>query len=80
MDIDLRTHVKIYLDWNKQGRSFSASNPFNNLFVNVFSVNNSGYPHFISLNFVDYPIIADSQFPVSLESFSERLSILMGGY
>jgi hypothetical protein len=43
-----------------QGRSFSASNPFNNLFVNVFSVNNSEYPYFISLNFVDHPVIADS--------------------
>ncbi len=41
------------------GRTSSTSNPFNNLLVNVFSVNNSEYPYFISLNLVDYPVIAD---------------------
>ena len=59
-------------------KNCSASNPFNNIPVNIFSVDNSEYPHFISLNFVDYPVIADSQFPVSFEGFSERLSVSLG--
>jgi len=41
------------------GRTSSTSNPFNNFLVNVFSVNNSEYPYFISLNLVDYSVIAD---------------------
>ncbi len=38
----------------------STSNSFDNLCVYVFSVNDCKYPHFISLNFVDYPVITDS--------------------
>jgi len=37
--------------------SFTVSNPFNSLLVNVFSVNNCEHPDFIPLNFANYSVI-----------------------
>lgn len=57
--------------------SRTALDPLLYLFIHPFSVNDTKYPNFLSHNFEDYPIIPNSQFPITSERFSQGLAIEM---
>ncbi len=43
-------------------------------------MDNGEYPDFTPSDLEHHPVVANPEFPVSLEGFSQRFPILMGGF